>query len=108
MYLSSRRAVSRLVLVTPYDSIVGVGQSYFPWLPVRWLARDKYESWRYAPDVTAPVLIVAASHDQLIPRWSTDMLRARFHRDLVTFAEVSGDHNSISETERYWRLLREG
>jgi pimeloyl-ACP methyl ester carboxylesterase len=32
--LAAQRPVSRLVLVTPFDSIVSVGQAAMPWIPV--------------------------------------------------------------------------
>ena len=33
--------------------------------PVRWLLTEKYESWRYAPGVTAPTTVIAAARDEV-------------------------------------------
>lgn len=41
--VASQRPVTRLVLVTPYDSMVDVAQEHYPFLPNRLLMVDKYE-----------------------------------------------------------------
>jgi len=103
--LASERPVSRLVLVTPYDSLLGIAQRQFPVFPVRWLLIDKYESWRYVPRIAVPVLILRAEHDELIPAASTDALRDRFRPGQVQYVVVPADHNSILDEPGYVRAL---
>jgi len=107
VYVASRRPVSRLVLVTPYDSLVGIAQLQFPYMPVKWLLTDRFESWRYAPQVTAPTLIIAAENDEIIPRASTELLASRFRRGVTSYKVVPAvGHNSISSSPEYVRLLK--
>ena len=107
VYVASRRPVARLVLVTPYDSLQDLAARQFPYMPVRWLLLDKFESWRFAPHVTAPTLIIAADHDEVIPRASTELLRSRFKSGQATFAVLPGTgHNTISTSPEYMPLLR--
>jgi hypothetical protein len=70
--------VSRLVLVTPYDSLQALAVQQFPYLPVRWLLLDKFESWRYAPQVSAPTEILVAERDEIIPMANSEQLYSRF------------------------------
>lgn len=105
--LAASRPVARLVLVTPYDSILGIAEGQFPLFPVRWLLLDKYESWRYAPLISVPVLILAAEHDEVIPRASTELLRTRFRHGDVRYEVIPGTgHNTISANPAYWQQLR--
>lgn len=107
VYLASQRPVARLVLVTPYDSLQEIAASHYPFFPVRWLLHDKYESWRYAPRVTAPTLLIAAEHDEVIPRASTERLRTRFRSGQAAYEIVAGaSHNSVAGSARYIALLR--
>jgi uncharacterized protein len=100
--LASTRPVSRLVLVTPYDSLLGIAQQQFPYVPVRWLLLDKYESWRYVPRVSAPTLILAAEHDEIIPLASTERLRGRFPAAQVRYAVLRNtSHNTIPDDPSY-------
>ena len=104
--LASRRRVSRLILVTPFDSIARIAQRQFPLFPVRWLLRDRYESWRWAPDVTAPTLLLVAEHDEIVPRANAETLLRSFRPGVATLSVVAGaDHNSISSGPEYLPLL---
>ncbi len=105
--LASSRPVSRLVLVTPYDSIENLAARQFAFFPVRWLLRDKYESWKYAGSISAPTTVIAAEHDEVIPRESTQALVASFPPGIATLGVVRGaGHNTISDGQEYARLLR--
>jgi pimeloyl-ACP methyl ester carboxylesterase len=107
IYVASLRPVARLVLVTPYDSLQDVAAQNYPYLPVRWLLRDKFESWRYAPQVVAPTRIIVAEQDEVIPRASTDRLRTRFKNGIVSYVVVAGaGHNTISDSADYLSLLK--
>jgi len=105
--VASVRPVTRLVLVTPYDSLGDVAAQNYPYLPVRWLLKDKYDSWRYAPQVTAPTRIIVAEQDEIIPRVSSERLRTRFKDGVVSYVVLPGvGHNTISESPDYLRLLK--
>jgi uncharacterized protein len=104
--LAAEREVARLVLITPFDSLEGVAAEKLPWLPVRLLLRDKYQSWRYAPKVSAPTRIIAAERDEVIPRASAELLLTRFRPGVASYAMVRGaGHNNISGFAEYTRLL---
>jgi len=105
--LASARPAERLVLVTPYDSLQGLAARQFPYVPVRWLLRDKFASVAYAAKITAPTLLIAAEYDEVIPRSSTEALHARFAAGVATLHVVSGTgHNTISSSPEYTSLLR--
>jgi pimeloyl-ACP methyl ester carboxylesterase len=104
--LASLRPVARLVLVTPYDSLQELAAQQFPYFPVRWLLRDRFESWRYAQALSVPTLVIAAEHDEVIPRRSTEALYQRFRTGVAAFKMLPGTgHNTISEHPDYWTLL---
>jgi uncharacterized protein len=106
VWIASQRPLSRLILVTPFDSLTDVAAAQYPLLPIRWLLRDKFESWRYARKVTVPTRIIAAGEDELVPRYSSDRLRTRFREGLVSYFVVPKvGHNSIQNSPMYWPLL---
>ena len=106
VWIASQRPVVRLVLVTPYDSLADAAAQQYPYFPVRWLLRDKFESWRYAPQVTAPTRIIIAENDEVIPRSSSDRLRTRFREGLVSYVVLPDvGHNTIQDSPNYWTLL---
>lgn len=105
--LASTRPVSQLVLVTPYDSLLRVAQAAYPWLPVRWLLLDRYESWRDAPQVTAPTRLILAGHDEVIPPAHGQALATYFRPGIAQVHVLSeAGHNDISAFAVYQQLLR--
>jgi hypothetical protein len=109
VHVASRRPADRLVLITPFDSLQDIAARTFGYLPVRWLLRDKFESWKEAPEVSARTLIVAAERDEIIPRESTELLRTRFRAGIAAYSTIQGaGHNTISDSADFLRLLRSG
>jgi pimeloyl-ACP methyl ester carboxylesterase len=107
--LASQRPASRLILITPYNSLEGLAKQQFPWFPVRWLLQDRYESWRYAAHITVPTLLIAAGHDEVIPRSSTQQLFTHFAPGVATLKVIpDAGHNSLSDSPEYLKLLGDG
>ncbi|MBY0572161.1 MAG: lysophospholipase [Undibacterium sp.] len=105
--LASSRSVSKLVLVTPYNSILELAQNQFPYFPVGFLLQDKFESWRYAQKITAPTLIIATPSDELIPFSSTQSLLKHFSQNVVTMTAIKNvGHNTINASPAYKAALR--
>jgi len=105
--LASQRPASRLVLVTPYDSIQEIAAHQFPYFPVRWLLTDKFESWRYAPTIRIPTLLLGAEFDEVIPRASTERLNAAFAKGVASLVIIpSAGHNTISNSIQYLDAMR--
>lgn len=104
--LAAEEPISRLVLITPFESILSIAKRTAPFLPMRLLLRDRYESWRYAPHVTCPTLLIAASHDELVPLADTQRLIAGFPPDVATLRVIEGtDHNSVSGEVEFWEAM---
>jgi pimeloyl-ACP methyl ester carboxylesterase len=105
--VAAKRPAASLVLITPYYSIEDLAERQFPFLPVRWILLDKYESWRIAPLVHAPTLVVEAEDDEVIPRASTEALLGRFGPGVARLQVLSGTgHNTISMSPLYVESLK--
>lgn len=104
--LAAEEPVSRLVLITPFESILSIAKRTAPFLPMSLLLHDRYESWRYAPRVTCPTLLIAASHDELVPLADTQRLIAGFPPNVATLRVIEGtDHNSVSGEAEFWDAI---
>lgn len=104
--LAAARPVSRLVLVTPFDSLARVGQGAMPWLPVALLMKDRYESTRFAPQVSCPILLLIAADDRVIPPAHAQALLAAFAAGRARALEVpAAGHNDIQLWPRYYREI---
>lgn len=113
-YLASVKHIEKLVLITPYDSIQSVAQMRFPIHPMSLLLKDKYNSAIKAKDVKAETMILIAEHDETIKLERTHGLIEAFAKShaakispIISKTIKNAGHNSILESERYYRLLRD-
>jgi pimeloyl-ACP methyl ester carboxylesterase len=106
LYLASKKPVLGLVLVTPYASMVEVAAHHYPYLPVRRLMKDRFESAARSAQVAAPVLCLIAEFDEVIPRRMSDALVQAFPSGQLREVVIEKSaHNTISEFEDYEREL---
>ena len=106
--LASEKEVSRLVLVTPYDSLLAIAIKKMPRIPVKWLLVDKFESWRYAPQVKAPTTLLIAGKDNVVPAWSGEQLATRFSPNVVKVVRFPDDeHHTISKSALFSMAIAE-
>ena len=86
---------SALVLRSPFASLTLVGQYHYPVLPVRWLLRDRFPSIDRAHRIRCPVLVIAGTHDSVVP---IDHTRRLYDAIVApkTFVEVAADHNDAA------------
>jgi uncharacterized protein len=105
--LAAKNEVERLVLVTPYDSILNIAKQTFPWLPVGLLLKDKFESIKYAPNIKAPTMIIMAEDDEVIPRANTQALFQSFLPGTAKIEIIPHTgHNTVSQSVEYARMLQ--
>jgi fermentation-respiration switch protein FrsA (DUF1100 family) len=82
-----------LVLRSPFSSMADIGQHHYPFLPVRWLLRDRYPSIDRIDRLQSPVLVIAGNADRIVPLDDTLALfdTAREPKRLVVIE--GADHN---------------
>lgn len=106
--LAARRPVQRLVLVTPFDSLLAVARRHYPWVPVDGLLRDRFESDSLAGDLRMPTTLIVAGHDLVIDPSHARRLLERFSPGLAQLKEIPrAGHNDISLHPAYPALLQE-
>lgn len=67
MQLAPGLKPAAIVLEGAFDSAADMAQARYPILPAAWLIRDRWDSIRIAPDISAPVLMLHGGHDKTIP-----------------------------------------
>lgn len=94
-----------LILNGTFSSLVDAGAHHYRWIPVRWLLWDRYESVKFAPQVTCPVLQFHGRKDLIVPVELGERLHAAFpvnsHSGIakhwVEFAR--NGHNDVADVE---------
>ena len=90
--LTSKVEVRGLVMEEGFTSTADVGQEIFPFFPVHWLARNRYDTISKLTRIHIPLLIFHSREDEVIPfRHSQRLLAAA--NDPKQFVELHGGHN---------------
>ncbi|MEN6637681.1 MAG: alpha/beta hydrolase [Smithella sp.] len=59
--------VSGIILITPWDTLASVAKSLFPFLPVKLVLTDKYDSIENLSKFPRNIAVVGAEHDEILP-----------------------------------------
>ncbi len=102
VHLATSREVVRLILITPYDSLVNVAAARYRIFPVSLLLRDRFDSIKLTSLIDIPTLVIAAEYDEIIPIRHAQALAETIRRDLLEYVVVSGaGHNSLGDFAEY-------
>ncbi len=97
--LALRAPLAGLVLQCAFTSIPDLGAELFPFLPVRWLARLRYDTHAKLPRIRVPVLLLHSRADTLV-RFSHAERNFAAANPPRRLAELAGDHNDFLEAGR--------
>jgi fermentation-respiration switch protein FrsA (DUF1100 family) len=64
-----------VVSCSTFTSFPDMAQQQFPWLPGRWLVRNRLDNLAKVGKLTCPVFLVHGTADTLIPHWMGERLR---------------------------------
>ena len=106
-YLASQRPASGVLLITPFDSITEVAQDFYPFLPVRLILGNLYDSAALAPKLTMPLRMIVAGRDEVIAARHSERLFTLWAgpKEQVTIA--SAGHNDLQGHREYWQAIQE-
>ena len=63
-----------IILITPWDTLLSVAKEKVPWLPVRLLMRDTYDTIGNLKGYQGRIAVIGAAQDEVIPVWHAETL----------------------------------
>ena len=107
-YVAAHREVSKLALITPFDSIINVAQEMYPIFPISFLLHDTYDSLSRIKKIKAKTMIVIAQNDNVITRERTEKLIEAFDTDQLQVKMIQGrGHIDISSDAKYYKMMQD-
>ena len=105
--LAGARPLRAAILITPFDSLASVAAGHYPFLPVRLLLRHPFPSTDWAQRTKAPVLIIAAERDLVVPAAHARKLFDAWAGAKQFHVLPGTGHNDIEMHPDYYRLIDE-
>jgi fermentation-respiration switch protein FrsA (DUF1100 family) len=97
--LALEQPPAALVLRSPFSSAVEVGRFHYPWLPVRWILRDRFLSIERIGRVASPTLFIAGDEDRIVPASQTSALFDAAREPKALMMMPGADHNDEALAE---------
>ena len=65
--IAQNNKFNSIILESPYTSMEKTAKIYYPYLPVKFLLKDKYESEKKIKNIKTPILIMHGKKDNIVP-----------------------------------------
>lgn len=105
-YIAQKFEIFKLVLVTPYDSIVNMAKDKYPYYPISLILKDKYDSLERVKNLSVKTLIILASEDKTVPaKYSNNLINAFNKKNLRVKTIKDSGHGTIVDKDEYLKEL---
>ena len=66
-HLAQNKNYAGIILETPFTSMIDAAKTFYPYIPVSILLRDKFENYKKVKNIKLPILIMHGEVDQIVP-----------------------------------------
>ena len=81
-----------IILESPYTSMANVGKKHYPFFPVRFLLKDKFENYKKITNISVPVLIIHGKIDKIVPFAMGKKMYQLANEPKFFYSQEYGDH----------------
>ena len=101
--------IDGILLITPWDTLLSVANSKFPWLPLRFFMKDKYDNMSNLNGYQGRIAIVGAERDEIIPMRHTVALYQSLPGRKAMWVVKGAGHNDwpMIVGNPWWREIME-
>lgn len=92
-WLASHHPPHAVIIESGFTSIPDLGAELYPFIPVRFLARLRYDTKKHLQSLCSPLLIIHSINDEVVP-FSHGQALFQEVQTPKRFLQIDGDHNS--------------
>ena len=81
-----------LVLETPFTSMIEAAKNFYPYIPVAFLLKDKYDNQNKIKNINMPVLVMHGEADQIVPFWMGEKIFEMANQPKYSYFTKFDDH----------------
>lgn len=95
--MATEYGIHTLVLESPFTSTIDAAAFHYPYVPVKWLLKDRYENIAKIKNIKSPLILVYGDRDRVIPhRLGAALFEAAAEPKSLIVIE-GGDHNNLDD-----------
>ena len=66
-HLAQKKNYAGIILETPFTSMIDAAKTFYPYIPVNLLLKDKFENYKKVKNINVPILVMHGEEDQIVP-----------------------------------------
>ena len=90
--IAQNRKYAGIILESPFTSMLNMGKKYYPFFPVSFLLKDKFESNKKINKVSIPILIMHGKVDKIVPYTMGKKMYELANQPKFFYSQEYGDH----------------
>ena len=90
--VAQNKKYAGVILESPFTSMVNMGKKYYPFFPVSFLLKDKFESYKKINKIPVPILVIHGKVDKIVPYAMGEKMYELANQPKFFYAQEYGDH----------------
>ena len=90
--IAQNKSYAGIILESPFTSMVNMGRKYYPFFPVRFLLKDKFENYKKLNNISVPILVMHGKVDKIVPYEMGKKIYELANEPKFFYSQEYGDH----------------
>ena len=90
--IAQNKKYAGVILESPFTSMINMGKKYYPFFPVSFLLKDKFESYKKINKILIPILIIHGEVDKIVPYEMGKKMYELANQPKFFYSQEYGDH----------------
>ena len=90
--IAQNKKYAGIILESPFTSMINMGKKYYPFFPVSFLLKDKFESHNKINKISVPILIIHGKVDKIVPYSMGKKMYELARQPKFFYSQEYGDH----------------
>ena len=90
--IAQNKKYAGVILESPFTSMINMGKKYYPFFPVSFLLKDKFESNKKINNILVPVLVIHGKVDKIVPYTMGKKMYELANQPKFFYSQEYGDH----------------
>ena len=104
--IAQNKNFAGVILESPFTSMIDAGKTKYPYLPVKFLLKDKYESNKKIKNIKTPILIMHGKVDNIVPFYMGEKMYDLANEPKYSYFTEYDDH-MMEYNEKLLNALKE-
>ena len=104
--IAQNKNFAGIILESPFTSMIDAGKDKYPYLPVRLLLKDRYESNKKIKNINNPILIIHGKADNIVPFYMGKKMYELANEPKYSYFSEYDDH-MMEYNEKLLKVLKD-